>query len=138
MMYNKPVVGTIPQISINELNALGFLPSSNSVLTTTSCFLGGNRYWFSCPSCQRRSGFLVLANNKLQCRVCAQLIYRSQTYSKQQRAFYRAAHYAAMSDVAFSSLKRKRFAHKGLPTKRARRYLHYLALSEQLLYKLPA
>ena len=44
----------------------------------------GVRYWFACPLCGRRSGVLFRhpANNTLGCRICLNLVYRSNRYEK--------------------------------------------------------
>ena len=45
---------------------------------------GGTRYWFSCPSCQRRAGVLYRhpISEILGCRTCLGLDYRSHRYSQ--------------------------------------------------------
>ena len=53
-------------------------------LTTTPCFFGGKRYWFTCPwyangvYCGRRVGVLYLGNDYFACRHCNNLTYNSR------------------------------------------------------------
>jgi hypothetical protein len=48
-------------------------------LETTECHLGGARYWFNCPECDRRVGCLYLPHRKdrFLCRKCHKLTYDS-------------------------------------------------------------
>ncbi len=52
------------------------------LLNRTITGFGGTRYWFSCPSCQRRAGVLYRhpVSNVLGCRTCLGLDYRSHRY----------------------------------------------------------
>lgn len=43
---------------------------------------GGNRLYFTCPYCGRRSRIMHLHQRHFKCRVCARLNYRSQQASK--------------------------------------------------------
>jgi hypothetical protein len=53
-------------------------------LTTTPCFFGGERFWFSCPfqrngsQCERRVGVLYMGERYFGCRKCLNLAYESQ------------------------------------------------------------
>jgi hypothetical protein len=47
-------------------------------LDTTSCHYGGQRYWFRCPRCHRRTATVYYAVRPFRCRVCLGLTYRSQ------------------------------------------------------------
>jgi len=48
-------------------------------VTTSYPNFGGVRYWYVCPRCQRRSGKLyALETDVLGCRVCLDLVYKSQ------------------------------------------------------------
>ncbi|MFO0800571.1 MAG: hypothetical protein U0804_24140 [Gemmataceae bacterium] len=51
---------------------------------------GGERTWWSCPGCGRRCGllYLVPGRDRLGCRVCCRLVYRSQ-YEQRARALRR-------------------------------------------------
>jgi hypothetical protein len=46
-------------------------------LLTTRPFLGGLRWWFSCPMCGRRVAKLYLGGRRFGCRTCHNLTYRS-------------------------------------------------------------
>ena len=54
------------------------------LLASTECSYGGRRYWFLCPSCDRRVGSLYkpLADALLECRTCKGLIYELALYRK--------------------------------------------------------
>lgn len=60
-------------------------------LTTTKCFFGGERYWFTCPwyvngkYCGRRVGVLYLGGKHFACRHCHNLSYESRNENKQYR-----------------------------------------------------
>lgn len=57
-------------------------------LTTTPCYFGGVRYWFTCPwysngaYCGRRVGTLYLEGKYFACRHCYDLSYSSRNKSK--------------------------------------------------------
>ena len=46
-------------------------------LVTTHPHLGGERFWFECPLCERRCAKLHLSGRHFVCRHCAGLTYRS-------------------------------------------------------------
>jgi hypothetical protein len=45
---------------------------------TTPCTLGGHRYWFTCPRCDRRVAILYWVNEDFACRHCHDLAYACQ------------------------------------------------------------
>jgi hypothetical protein len=47
-------------------------------LDTTVCRYGGQRYWFRCPRCHRRTRILYINKRPYCCRVCLGLAYQSQ------------------------------------------------------------
>ena len=50
-------------------------------LTTSKTRFNGERYWFVCPQCQRRSGVLYQnQSNGLGCRQCLGLKYLGQRF----------------------------------------------------------
>ncbi len=51
------------------------------MIATRSVFGKGRQWWFLCPHCQRRCGWLYLPPGQaaLRCRLCWDLQYRSQT-----------------------------------------------------------
>lgn len=53
-------------------------------VTTTSCHFGGKRFWFVCPTCNKRAETLYLppTKNKLLCRKCHDLAYLKSRYHK--------------------------------------------------------
>ncbi len=51
----------------------------------TPCQFGGERFWFSCPKCNKRVGILALCRSKFLCRHCAALSYASRNESEYQR-----------------------------------------------------
>ena len=53
---------------------------------TTAPHLGGERYWFVCPSCRRRCR-IVYGGRRFRCRRCHGLVYESQ----HERPAFRAA-----------------------------------------------
>lgn len=54
-------------------------------LSTTPCHLGGRRYWFHCPQCERRVRCLIQAQSLFVCRHCSRLNYRCQSESIMDR-----------------------------------------------------
>ena len=57
---------------------------------TTPCTLGGHRYWFTCPRCDRRVAILYRLNRAFACRHCQNLTYACQGESLGDRAIRRA------------------------------------------------
>jgi len=55
-------------------------------LDRTSCHYGGGRFWFRCPSCNKRRTKLYYRNTWMQCRECHRLPYRCQQLSQFDRA----------------------------------------------------
>lgn len=57
-------------------------------LTTTKCYFGGHRYWFTCPwyankvYCGRRVGALYMGGKYFACRHCYNLSYTSNNKSQ--------------------------------------------------------
>ncbi len=48
-------------------------------LTRTECNYGGERVWFLCPHCGKRSAILYLTSGTFACRHCSKLAYASQS-----------------------------------------------------------
>lgn len=44
----------------------------------TPCHFGGDRFWFCCPSCNKRVALLYGQGSEFLCRLCCQLGYASQ------------------------------------------------------------
>ena len=57
---------------------------------TTPCTLGGHRYWFTCPRCDRRVAILYRVNKDFACRYCHVLAYACQKEGAGDRAIRRA------------------------------------------------
>lgn len=57
-------------------------------LLRTPCHYGGQRPWFSCPTCQKRAAILYLCNVP-QCRRCAGLVYSVQSMNAVERSWLR-------------------------------------------------
>lgn len=55
-------------------------------LDKTPCHYGGNRTWFLCPHCGKRSGVLYLAGERFVCRKCSGFHYASQSENEYDRA----------------------------------------------------
>ncbi|HAZ28562.1 MAG TPA: hypothetical protein DCY48_02170 [Candidatus Magasanikbacteria bacterium] len=61
--------------------------------TSTSCNLGGKRYWFQCPwyrngvYCGRRVGVLYKAGDYFACRHCCNLSYASKNENRRFKLF---------------------------------------------------
>src|ERR1700719_3833263 len=47
-------------------------------LTTSRCNFGGERFWFRCPTCDRRTRSIFIVGPPFRCRVCLRLRYQSQ------------------------------------------------------------
>jgi hypothetical protein len=67
----------------------GVIPQALSYpvrMVTTLSATGGQRWWWKCPGCGRRceSLYLTRGRDRLACRQCCQLVYRSQ-YRHQRR-----------------------------------------------------
>ena len=58
-------------------------------LARTPCNYGGTRPWFTCPTCARSVGVLVIAANLPRCRKCLDLPYYSQQCGTLDRLIHR-------------------------------------------------
>ena len=58
-------------------------------LTSTPCYLGGERIWFLCPDCNRRVGVLYVDGHQVSCRHCLRLTYSCQREQPFDRAIRR-------------------------------------------------
>jgi hypothetical protein len=59
-------------------------------LVTTKPYLGGLRWWFSCPMCGRRVAKLYLGGRFFGCRSCHNLTYRSTQRAHSEERLARA------------------------------------------------
>lgn len=72
--------------------SVGGVPVRQQIaLTQTTCFLGGKRYWFSCPGCGRPCLVLLYQPLVFTCRRCAGASYASQCLDEQGRIHRRLA-----------------------------------------------
>ena len=90
VIFRKSRVEDCQKVNIFILNSLGQLKAppgtyphafrvngQEILLTKTSCYFGGSRYWFLCPDCDKRAGVLYrpwYAQTYL-CRGCHNLTY---------------------------------------------------------------
>lgn len=105
------------------------------LLTTTSCHLGGKRFWFICPNqhCQKRVGSLYFGQKYFLCRHCLNLVYASQNEDRRGR-FVALGHMfdnEKKSEKVFEGMKRQQRFYRGKPTKRYERYLKYSLTANQ-------
>jgi hypothetical protein len=67
------------EVSYVKCDHPGSSPVRSAVrMTTEWCNFGGERFWFQCPTCHRRTGSIFIVGPPFQCRVCLRLTYRSQ------------------------------------------------------------
>ena len=59
-------------------------------IETTPCTLGGQRRWFTCPTCAKRVAVIYGIGRLFACRRCKALAYASQSESHDDRAARRA------------------------------------------------
>jgi hypothetical protein len=76
------------QVSYKEQDGVSF--EQSVALDVTSCTYGGQRYWFRCPTCNRRATTLFVVRPPFGCRVCMGLAYESQRESAFGRTHRRA------------------------------------------------
>ena len=48
------------------------------LFSRTACHFGGRRWWFLCPTCERRCGVLYIDWGRIACRICCNLTYESR------------------------------------------------------------
>jgi len=95
-------------------------------LTTTPCYFGGKRYWFSCPLytngkyCGRRVGVLYLGGEYFACRHCCDLTYYSRNLGGISKIAGRIISLPELEKLE-SEVKRKYYV--GKMTKKYKRYL---------------
>lgn len=95
-------------------------------LETTSCYFGGNRYWFRCglivngQTCNRRAGTLYLPPGAqyFGCRHCYDLTYKDRRVNRKYGYYhlFRTIKLSEKSREMVSNLRKK--YHKGKPTKK--------------------
>jgi len=90
-------------------------------LTHTPCHLGGQRRWFVCPNCKKRSGILYLRTRCFGCRTCQKISYQSQSGDAEDRVVWT---YHTLYDKVFN-WKSKRAARFN------RTYAKFINIAEQ-------
>jgi hypothetical protein len=93
----------------------------NVELTTTPCFFGGKRYWFTCPNCKKRVGVLYRRFKYFSCRTCNRLAYRSQQRTHKGRFGILDKLLSVDIDAEEKKIRVKRW--RGVGTHRYRRFL---------------
>lgn len=95
-------------------------------LTTTPCYFGGKRYWFTCPwyangvYCGRRVGVLYLSGKYFACRYCNDLSYNSRNLSGIFKVVGQTISEPDLEEL-WKTIKRKFYA--GKITRRYERFL---------------
>lgn len=98
---SKVTIEECQRISISEVELQSYDPSVIEVndqtvkITKTRCNLGGWRYWFVCPMCNRRIGMLYRKplGSSFLCRHCQNLTYQLTKYRRShQEVFMKATH----------------------------------------------
>jgi hypothetical protein len=89
-------------------------------LSTTPCNYGKVRFWFHCPGlkgkrCLERVGVLYWLDDRLACRKCHNLTYRTQNIPKTERRFGKILPDKTLDDM-WEGLKK--YSYQGKPTKR--------------------
>jgi hypothetical protein len=114
-------------------------------LTTTPCYFGGKRYWFTCPwyandkYCGRRVGVLYLGGKHFACRHCYNLTYDSRNETR-SGSFYPLSYLlTGYSKIHKLESQIKRMSYAGKPTRKQmrldniyRRMLPYAITYKQL------
>jgi len=106
------------------------------LLTTTSCYFGGRRYWFICPCyangryCGRKVGVLYLGGKYFACRHCYDLTYNSRNLSGFSKVAGQVISIPELEKLE-NEVKRKFYAGK-----MTRRYRSYLKKQDKSLYQL--
>lgn len=110
--YKKYIIIKFPNSSIMQ----------TVYLTDTQCNLGGERFWFLCPDCNKRVGVLYLCElGYFSCRLCLSLVYESQrkNYRKKSYNFLKPFdNYFKANDL---SDQLKRFSYRSRPTKKMKK-----------------
>jgi hypothetical protein len=96
-------------------------------IVTTSCHLGGERYWFRCPlyknkqSCGKRVGVLYKDGDWFGCRHCYELTYSSRNVNKGYKHYSTFRILELTTEIEKLEEKAKRYTYRGKPTKKRER-----------------
>jgi len=74
-------------------------------LTYTDCNYGGQRVWFVCPVCNRRTAKLYGQISHFVCRCCCNIPYKSQSESSGDRSIRKARKIRRRLDASMSLLE---------------------------------
>ena len=79
---NKAISLISPQIKEQLLKSYVNFQGYDVGLESTVTAFGGERYWFKCPLCNKRSGVLYLhpVSNLVGCRSCLNIEHKSRRY----------------------------------------------------------
>ena len=110
-------------------------------LTTTPCYFGGKRYWFTCPwykngvYCGKRVGTLYKDGDYFACRHCYNLTYSSRKENRRYKMFPLFNVLNLEKKIGDLNEQIKRPCYAGKPTRKQRR-LEMLCRQAGLKYKL--
>lgn len=107
--YKKYIIIKFPNSSIMQ----------NVYITSTPCLIGGKRFWFLCPDCNKRVGVLYLSElGYFSCRVCLDLSYKSKNknYRKKSYIFLKPLDNYLKANALFEKTKRLTYAGQATKT----------------------
>lgn len=128
--YKNDIISYIwPSVRYTNYIQISFSDSSirqTIKLLATPCYIPGERMWFECPYCKRRSGALYLSDlGYYSCRLCLGVSYESKNKNYRKKDYwllYRFGNYFRANEL---SDQLKRFSYAGKPTKKMQR-INYL------------
>jgi hypothetical protein len=144
---NKNSIGISIYVGVSEIN-LNYTTTNpdgskedmnyNARMTSTSCYLGGKRYWFICPlvrsgvPCGRRVAILYQGGKYFGCRKCLNLAYSSQQEKLPKSLGFCGKYMDAMCNFEEKEAKLRTKYWKGQPTKRYARLLKLRDYGEKM------
>lgn len=90
-------------------------------LVTTPCHFGSNRYWFTCPQCNRRIAVLYKLGDTFACRLCHNLTYHSKRLNKRCWAFPYEQVIAVQKKIKALEMTMDKRTYQGIPTRKVQR-----------------
>lgn len=97
LVNDRQVAGISIRVDFNHGMVLSYrMKSTGEVVEqrvqtqTSSCHVGGQRYWFTCPRCSKRVAILYAPGRYFACRQCGGLGYATQKEDVGDRASTRA------------------------------------------------
>lgn len=73
-----------------QYNHRGEPVEQDIMFTWTRCHFGGKRIWLVCPFCSRRCAVVYSCGKYFACRICGEIVYRTQSESRRERLFSKA------------------------------------------------